>query len=486
MHIKTVEPDSFRFDQPTSSLIKVSSRGLIGNDRAAFEKMASSHILSCMDDLIAASKPGDVLAHQIALGATEVTGPNRNGDGFTKNACKNYHHTFVKHGHCFRNHQNKCPAKSYGKPIKSAYNEEMGRVELISRYNGTKEAADRNGGLVADREIEKLASGRPLALSMAAMLPFDVCSYCNNNAPSVKEYCTAVHEGGHCKAGGLSDHIGSIVEVDGNVHHLHADNPEPRFFDISDVYRPADRTAYAFGMLQKRAGANQIIKSADVAAAWGIQVPPELLLSLPMTAGASPTLIKLAQAERSVESNGLLNTYASAFANGVTDANNLVLPDMSENLREANLLKIALAERNVLLPIATYFQIFGGVSHEKAASLAAIVQPQIPGIFNRLLTSGQSAMLSKFKSNGEHKKYAGLAATLSPHFAVDRSTINRRTTLAALQLIENPTVKTAGDSLFADDAVAQAAVDYASYKLAFVETVVDPFMCHMSVLQDYI
>jgi carboxylesterase type B len=125
------------------------------------------------------------------------------------------------------------------------------------------------------------------------------------------------------------------------------------------------------------------------------------------------------------------------------------------------------------------------VGREKAAHLAAMVKPHMPGMFNRLL-SDTPTLVTKTVESGVHTKYAELADKLVKHFGVDRLSIDRRSTLAALQLIDNPTVKVASETTFDNDAVSQAALDYARYKLAFAEAATDPFVLHMSVLQDYV
>ena len=72
---------------------------------------------------------------------------------------------------------------------------------------------------------------------MACRIPFDVCSGCGHKARTRAEYCKAAT----CKYGGCHDNLGKIA-ADGHI--LHVDNPNPSFFDISNVFRPADRTAY--------------------------------------------------------------------------------------------------------------------------------------------------------------------------------------------------------------------------------------------------
>lgn len=165
--IKIVSPSGWDFDGPIMTPIKISSRGLIGNDRSDFIKRASHTFLPFLDEIKFAADEEPV--HAIALGASEAWGVNRNGDGFKEATCKRYHNTFEKFARAFRNHKNKNPAESYGVIKKSAYHDTMRRVELLLGYNKTKEAAERNGGFVADKEIEKLARGEDLAVSMACL-----------------------------------------------------------------------------------------------------------------------------------------------------------------------------------------------------------------------------------------------------------------------------------------------------------------------------
>lgn len=167
--LKIVDNDSFNWDEePLGSIIKVSSAGLVGSDRKEFLKSASANLLDKVDSIKV--NPGEELVHLIALGTTENYGPNRNGDGFSKQACKDYHHYFVKDAKVYRNHKNTDPKKSYGVVKASEFNDEMNRVELIVALNTNEKAAKANDGMVADKEMEKLASDKPLAVSMACFL----------------------------------------------------------------------------------------------------------------------------------------------------------------------------------------------------------------------------------------------------------------------------------------------------------------------------
>ena len=240
--VKVFSPSGWNFEVETlASMVKMASDGLRGNDRTDFIKRAgsASNVFLPYLDSVKFAKD-EVPMHLIAVGASEAYGPNRNGDGFKEATCKGYHDTFVKFARKYRNHKNKDPKISYGTVKLSAYNPEMRRIELLVALNGDKTAADRNGGFVADREIEKLARGEDIPVSMACRVPYDICSGCGHQARTRDEYCTSRM----CKVGGCKENLTRLVKVGNDVHHVHVDNPYPSFFDISHVFRPADRIAY--------------------------------------------------------------------------------------------------------------------------------------------------------------------------------------------------------------------------------------------------
>lgn len=242
--IKIIDPDSQQLGENVPRLVKLSNRGLHGNDLRALIKLAGHWIVGEMKKT--AMAPGEVPIHLIAIGAGERYLSNRNGDRFLEKVCRDYHHTFVtkpvtKEGaYWYRNHSNKDPLKSYGIVKASYFNDDMKRIELLVALNGTKEAAERNGGLVAEEELQKLASDIPIAVSMACRVGFDKCSGCGHESRTRDEYC----DESTCPYGGLKNNMSKVAN-DGHV--LCADNPHPSFFDISNVGRPADRIAYVLG-----------------------------------------------------------------------------------------------------------------------------------------------------------------------------------------------------------------------------------------------
>jgi hypothetical protein len=294
--IKTFSANDWQFDQPSATLVKISSSGLVGKDKSDFLKYASDDFIPVFERIKFAKD--EIPVHLIAMGSYEGWGANRNGDGFREKVLKETHPTFVKFAKFFRNHKNKSAKGDphYGTVKASAYNDKMQRVELLVGLNGSEERAKKNGGFLADQELEKIAKGEEFGVSMAARVTHDICSYCNNKAKTRSEYCTQEK----CAAGGCASNLAKLVKVGNDLHHLHVDNPEPVFFDISRVIRPADRTAYG-------AFADYITKTAaDNFGVLDLSVPGEVIdFQSSKSAELSPedkSVIKLAISLRDFES----------------------------------------------------------------------------------------------------------------------------------------------------------------------------------------
>lgn len=375
--IKIIAPGSQSFDVPAMEMVKVSSKGLRGDDLRSFVKRAGHEFADKLRDVHVA--PGEQLVHLIAIGATEAYGPNRNGDGFKSATCRKYHPTFVKHARWYRNHQNKDESKSYGIIKMSAFNESMKRIELLVALNSTKEAADRNGGLVADKEMQKIASGNgDWAVSMACRVPFDVCSGCGNKAPSRAQYCKQAT----CKYGGCFDNLTKVAE-DGHV--LHVDNPDPTWFDISDVYRPADRIAYVFGHM--KAANHGGLGGALMAEELGLTVPYRL--NFDSFDDRSMQLVKLAyelaELEESLESG--------KFGNSAKDQ--IILNDKTASLNNIPTGKLtsaqiwrALSLEKIALSVKDWLDVIKQDTENliiKSAS-AEEISRALPGVFGRLVS----------------------------------------------------------------------------------------------------
>jgi len=171
-------------------------------------------------------RDGKVVAIINALGAGEYYGSNNNGDYFTEPGLIEHHKTFYD-AHPYEHHKNKDPNRAHGKILFARYNPRMHRVELIVEI-------DKEKSPVASERIEK---GDYPETSMGCKCPYDICSICGHKASNVKNYCTH-----------LKNQMGQVLPGGKRVCAI---TTIPRFFDISFVFRGADRTSR---VLQKVAG----------------------------------------------------------------------------------------------------------------------------------------------------------------------------------------------------------------------------------------
>jgi hypothetical protein len=500
---KIITPQSLESSEPTAQLVKLAHAGLVGDDLKLFQKRgAAVDLLKQAAQLRDKVASDETLIHLIAMGSTESTGPNRNGDGFRAAVLRQYYPTFEKYAHFYRDHLNTDPRKSYGRVVTAAYNEPMQRVELLVALSNNKAAADRNKGLVADKELAKLASGQPLSVSMACSVGYDLCSYCGNKAPTVKDYCRGTYEGGHCKAGGLRHNIGALVEIDNGLHHLHADNPHPRFFDISHVGRNADRIAYVTGQLKAAsARGSDIIKSAEIAAALCMRAPLELQQDsmLSKVAAAQLSCLYMLADQESLADRGqysIPRTYSLAFSDSVQNTDR-PLPQLSDFRYKVASAMRALADARVLLPISRFIELFTATSIEKTAELTTLTQLAVPGMYTKLTQSDDCE--TKLHNNPYlPAKTAAIterawAQQLVPTYSVRELDVQNRVRRASLHSDAEPGFILAGDvsvkTASANEAVAALAEQYCLYKLAFLQAIPEtelPLTAALTIMQNYI
>lgn len=247
--IKTTTPDSFvemlRTGVPLVSFVETDHGRQVKSASAAFMKQA-----------IEQHRPDDrhFMMHLIAMGAYDRYGQNRNGDAFTRDELKKAHTTFVDDAHFYREHLNTDPEKyGMGRVKASAYNPEMDWVELLVWGDREKAAA----------EYEMAKAGKEMSYSMSCRVKGDICSCCNNFARRTSDYCD------HAKYA-MNQFVPEFEK------YAFVYNPNPRFFDISRVAKPADRIAhflsYRFGDDFAKAAAfgDQVITGADWASASGL------------------------------------------------------------------------------------------------------------------------------------------------------------------------------------------------------------------------
>jgi hypothetical protein len=202
-------------------------------------------------------------------------GPNNNADGWPTEALANSgveygHKTFEKFGHWYHLHNNKDPKKSFGKVTFSAWNSQMGRVELVVEVDLMKDAKTKAA----------IANGDIIETSMGAKVNYDICNICHPNWKEfynipeedmkklsktksldvVKKigdkhnvdlsYVDELHpEGGvvgiHSTQARYCKHMrNSRNQIIENGQKVYVINLRPRFFDISFVRVNADKSSF--------------------------------------------------------------------------------------------------------------------------------------------------------------------------------------------------------------------------------------------------
>ena len=177
--------------------------------------------------------PGRSYLHINMLGASDIYSATRNGDYFSSDTLKKYHHTFqTTPAKFFKGHRNTSTSPHFGVCVFATYNESMHRIELIIE-------ADEATSKEIDEQISK---GFYPKTSMACKLPYDVCSICGNKARTREQYC--VH---------LSTMMNKIFPDGRKVVAIN--DTDIKWFDCSLVFRPADITS---SVLQKVADDSNI------------------------------------------------------------------------------------------------------------------------------------------------------------------------------------------------------------------------------------
>lgn len=220
----------------------------VQEDRHYLQKTASEYHPK-VQDYISKAKPVDNLIQVLltALGGWPIWPQNVNGDRFSIPSLEHEgpdygYQTFVTNANYFVHHINKDPALAKGKVLGAIWNDKAKRVELILGIDPDKDPD-------AVREID---AGNNLAFSMGCKLPFDQCSNCGNQAKTRAEYCDC-----------LRYMMNQFDPVTGQL--VGAWNPFPKFFDISRVLIPADKTAYMWEKLKVGESPITKISSAELA-----------------------------------------------------------------------------------------------------------------------------------------------------------------------------------------------------------------------------
>ena len=485
--LKVVFPHAFNFNAPVARLVNIHSRGI---DQDWMQKRAA-----VLTDELKSVRPekGHSFIHLITMGAQEFYGANRNGDGFNEKSAKwelpepkkgtqkiitldggltQGHRTFLKYAHVYKDHVNKDPDLRSGDVHAEAYNPDMHRGELLIKVQNDK----------WEPELEKLASGDDIAFSMSCKVPYDICSICGNRAPSRKEYC------GH-----LKDEMNRVKEAG---HQVFAINDRPLFFDISGVFRPADRIAYG---LRKVASTGtmpeEFLPSAQIAEMWGISAPRSVLLD------TSPRHVqeklaameRMAAMEKQIEATGKLCSpgLSAGVANGGLD------DDAAAKMRSVdwNELMGTLSQAKVCLPMRDFFRLVLGDKLDSVAGEMDNVQSLLPGIFGRMMDGGDevedvTGMKTYDPATGlVPKSVRDVVESLKSGMSLEEGPARRRMSVTIIRGgSPDGELRKMSRDLTPSNTAKYMAKQYAAYQLAFVraaEGADDGLVTGLAVLGNY-
>ena len=434
---KIISPDAWDYDYERITQLPITKVGsLRGRDRNVLLSRSDESLLHKLGSV--KFDDGEVPVHLIALGNTELMGPNRNGDGYRASVCREYHPTFVKHAKFYRNHKASDPSRSYGVVKLSHYNERMGRIELVVGLNSTKQAAARNNGLIADTELQLLGENKPVPVSIGCRVTHDTCSGCGHKSLSPKEYCDAPM----CKAGGLKHHMGEVVRLNNDLHHLHADNPDPCFMDISYVPKQADRIAYVLGVLNKTASAGEYcVSGAELA---------QLVYEDPADNCWKQAARALADTERYLQ-------YPAGMLNGLPYGVSDIVKNHPTTDKLAHLTS-ALAQHDIVLPIDAFLQLIT----DQPIRVPSLFKQACVGLFDRLVIPA----VNPFEHTGPVPvQYRTWAAKLANDYSLAPNAIARRASNRYL-ITEHQVTPGFTKSAAVNPLVEEVAQQYGLYVLA--------------------
>jgi hypothetical protein len=385
MITKVIFPDAYDFGQPAVSLVGFSTKGM--EKRAALFDQDVPNIQK---------KANRAYLHVITTGAGEHYGPNQNGDNFNERpythiaplaktaaarefqldgGLMKYHdETYKKHGGVFHNHQNKHTKTASSGEIEIArYNEPMHRGELLIGVDEKDWAP----------QLQKLANGKPVYLSMACDVPFDVASCCHHIRKVAEDKCEHVKNG--------------LLMLTKEGHQISLLNDRPVFHDISEVFKPADKIAFTL-----RKVASQGVRSSDeIASEMGI---PGLILPLEIQKkanGGKPgalarrleLLCKLAKIEKTIEAKINPGDEAAKLAfspeGGFGDIDDKTVSQLRE--KDPSAVFGAARRGMVLLPVDVFLKLLTGDRFgSDIAPMMPSVRASMGGVFGRMADSGSS------------------------------------------------------------------------------------------------
>jgi hypothetical protein len=464
---KIITPDAYDFGMPTVALIDTYSKGF--HMEALYKRAAQFDTdLNNIE-----KKAGYTYLHLITTGSGEKYGPNNNGDYFNKQACEmtpflggglkkmaggllEYHNpTFMEFGKVYKNHQNRHKKGTpSGYIVKAAYNNDMDRGELIVGVENENWS----------KELQKVAEEKPIFFSMACDVKHDTCSACGNQASKLSEYC---------------DHLrNDMLSISKEGHQVYAINDKPLFHDISGVFKPADKIAFAL----RKVASDRVLSSAEIASLHGLSPRVDIMRKY---AGTKPSkridlLMKLAAIEKEILAStsgdpvkDLMIPFSGCKGHGPDE-----FEDSTVNLmknQDPGALFGSMKNKMVVMPMETFMKVVTGDGYDKVAPSIDSAKGMLPGVFSRLLEDPNMESLlddGSYESSGSYggQELESEISRLVGSHSLAASPVKDRVIKIMVSGSKGPEAEMPKEASEINDAAADfLAKEYARYVISFAD-----------------
>lgn len=392
--------------------------------------------------------------HVVALGDYEHFGLNRNFDGFSKQACIDFTPTFIELGKCYEHHRNGDPSKNLGEIKRAAYNEKMGRVELFIHAHKDRAA----------KHLERLEKEGSVPLSMACRVDYDTCNVCGARRKNRHDTTTCDH---------LRYEFGKEAE-DGTI--IGTMNPEPKWFDISFVTKPADRIAWDLKKVASEIDKNEYFHKWAEDLESGLTVPAHVLMDTEVARQKLACARRLLDAERYIVSNTASDTVRGYMDLLKQAASADISVSDIEALRaiDTRVVFAKLAENSVILTPRSFLQYVFGSDYGSIASCAEQVISKCAGAVADVLKDPVNACTNTrydiVSVKGELP--AMLRDSVTKTAAVDSNSVNNRMIFGEVVPVkQNMLDKSASFSVEYASSIAALASEYVAYKVAALNAI---------------
>ena len=294
-------------------------------------------------------------------------------------------------------------------------------------------------------------------------VPADVCSACGNQATTLAAYC---------------DHLkNDMLAITKEGHQVYAINDKPLFHDISGVFKPADKIAFAL----RKVASGHILSSAELASLHGMAPRLDIMRKY---AGAPQTkridlLRKLAAIEKEI--------LASSADSPEQD---LVLPfkgcggrpeEFDETVvnrlkgEDPGALFGSMKGKMVMMPFETFLKIVTGDGFGQVEPHVSAAKKALPGVFGRLLASPDLESCLKDGSFDSDGSVGGLdleseISRLIGSHSLAAEPVKRRVIRITISGAPGSNVEMPKEASDIHDAAADfLAKEYARYVVAFAD-----------------